>query len=1067
MSEISEENIYLAQQQDRQPISKITFDASKLSDEDRMALQQMYWKRLCNDGGDGADTSFLYGTHDSNGMRYINSADGVFDYDKLDDGSILLVGAVDAHATYSIENTYLLYETYSSACKVGANWYRDGAYQVGVICNADSLSSVTNCILAYIDGNTLYLKKMVSGSWTTLMSQTISFVSGAYLELRYVNSIASVYYNNSKIGSDIDISDSSIVNNTKHGLYSDSIFTRYNKLSIYTRIKKRITTPFSLNPVEGDEIIVNGNMETGDPPTGWSVSGGTISSVDDERTGGSGSHSLQLTLSSGSGRARQGLSISDSNFVKVNFWYKNVSSDTIYAYLYFNSSFNCGNIYSARHPETSWTNGKVSGLVQWDGGALSQLSLYATSGSTKIARFDDVSMKILTKSSCMRGYRIKNVSKVVVVFDGNPELEHGIILSVDAPESALSYVRAYFYYNSAGQLNAALSERREVSGIFIELFLTVGAVTYVANAPLEIRKSGANLSLYYNNAQVGSTVNSNLGFNYAGIFSTDSSNICNGLYIETDENLLFPNIISDEQWYGKIKRITDIKDANQLNWDSAETIGPFNGGKPHAVQVWSNGGDNNKATVLWYGRSSDTYNHCEIPSVVNGIEYDNDHQRLYVFGHFVGIPSERLYESFAGIFGLDDDDIYDLGGGLRYDGFDTYISKALYFDSKLYVSGLISEADGEITNGFAIYDVVNDYWINTGKSLTFIYTYEYSNVCIIRGIDSNNRLYLTGSGFSYDNLVGFAIYDINNSRFVKYKDLWSSLTITSVSNCFVGNDKNVYIKGIFIIGTSNYSGWIKITANGTIITNPFGSLPEGNLSSTILVDSSGVPKYAKTVDNSSHPTYVFKIYKYGSGSWSEIASLTTTGSATNGYFGTYLLQDENTLLVTGGFSSIGGVSARNIATYDGSSWSEFYNGFNATVIGAEVINDNFIYFNVIDSSYFYTNYIVMFRDGIFYVVNTHVSDSVIAHTKLVNYTSYISTEYITCENICRLYPIKGYKPTSKNSGDYIGNDNILMIGGLSAYSLYNLPFINGIADSISNRFDFFDNSKTKSAANSS
>jgi len=98
LSEISEENIYLAQQQDRQPISKITFDASKLSDEDRMALQQMYWKRLCNDGGDGADTGFLYGTHDSNGMRYINSADGVFDYDKLDDGSILLVGAVDAHA---------------------------------------------------------------------------------------------------------------------------------------------------------------------------------------------------------------------------------------------------------------------------------------------------------------------------------------------------------------------------------------------------------------------------------------------------------------------------------------------------------------------------------------------------------------------------------------------------------------------------------------------------------------------------------------------------------------------------------------------------------------------------------------------------------------------------------------------------------------------------------------------------------------------------------------------------------------------------------------------------------
>lgn len=78
----------------------------------------------------------------------------------------------------------------------------------------------------------------------------------------------------------------------------------------------------------GDELVTNGNMETGDPPTGWAVgAGSTLSSVADERTGGAGSKSLNVARGSSNYSASQNVSglIVGAAYL-VSAWVKNVDS---------------------------------------------------------------------------------------------------------------------------------------------------------------------------------------------------------------------------------------------------------------------------------------------------------------------------------------------------------------------------------------------------------------------------------------------------------------------------------------------------------------------------------------------------------------------------------------------------------------------------------------------------------------------------------------------------------------------------------------------------------------------
>lgn len=82
-------------------------------------------------------------------------------------------------------------------------------------------------------------------------------------------------------------------------------------------------------PVAGLDIVVNGNMETGDPPDNWSVtgaSGAILRAAADERTGGTGLQSLEIENGAALyGAAGQTVAISAGQWVDLSAWLKRIT----------------------------------------------------------------------------------------------------------------------------------------------------------------------------------------------------------------------------------------------------------------------------------------------------------------------------------------------------------------------------------------------------------------------------------------------------------------------------------------------------------------------------------------------------------------------------------------------------------------------------------------------------------------------------------------------------------------------------------------------------------------------
>ena len=80
--------------------------------------------------------------------------------------------------------------------------------------------------------------------------------------------------------------------------------------------------------IEGDTL--NGNMETGDPPTTWTWVNATSDGVADERDGGAGIQSLEITLTAGNGYAYKDIAVEVGKLYEVGFWHKVSAGDTQY-----------------------------------------------------------------------------------------------------------------------------------------------------------------------------------------------------------------------------------------------------------------------------------------------------------------------------------------------------------------------------------------------------------------------------------------------------------------------------------------------------------------------------------------------------------------------------------------------------------------------------------------------------------------------------------------------------------------------------------------------------------------
>lgn len=155
----------------------------------------------------------------------------------------------------------------------------------------------------------------------------------------------------------------------------------------------------SCTPVAGVELVVNGDMETGDPPTGWTIGSCTGDGVVDERTGGSGVQSLALIRAgSDNGDAKRTIITTANNWYVFNGWVKKIDGRNPY----FNIRDTSESILlgaTTSSSSTSWVNKIISfKAISATSYIYCMLDQIGQADGTS-SRYDDISIKPLPISS--------------------------------------------------------------------------------------------------------------------------------------------------------------------------------------------------------------------------------------------------------------------------------------------------------------------------------------------------------------------------------------------------------------------------------------------------------------------------------------------------------------------------------------------------------------------------------------------------------------------------------------------------------------------------------------------
>lgn len=151
----------------------------------------------------------------------------------------------------------------------------------------------------------------------------------------------------------------------------------------------------------GSELVSNGNMETGDPPTGWTLqSGSTLDGVADERTGGGGVQCLDAARGTNPAVAKQQGDIFNSGGLhKITGWMKRGTATGVITACW---DITAGLMVFTSNTVTATVWTEITGYFTMSGASgIIYLSLSGSAGQT--GRFDDVSIKQVTSPPANEG----------------------------------------------------------------------------------------------------------------------------------------------------------------------------------------------------------------------------------------------------------------------------------------------------------------------------------------------------------------------------------------------------------------------------------------------------------------------------------------------------------------------------------------------------------------------------------------------------------------------------------------------------------------------------------------
>jgi hypothetical protein len=283
-------------------------------------------------------------------------------------------------------------------------------------------------------------------------------------------------------------------------------------------------------PTEGAELFTDGGLENWSSATdltSWTEDVVATSSVNQETTeihGGSNAAKILIDASSHKAVVYQTPSISVHDWLKSTFWAYTPGASAI-----FGKGENQLNGQTAYALTGSYAQYKYDLLVKQTAGWKLQFgSLAGNANDTQY--LDDISCKKLTTTTV---YATFDAGASDVTVKGawttvNGTLA-GVIMNLDSTTSPLNYVALI-----SNGLQSNLFLWKVVNGTPSQV--ATGAITYVAGANVELRKSGTTYQMFYNGSQVGADQTiSDAGIinnTIHGIISTDGGNSLNRFFVE-------------------------------------------------------------------------------------------------------------------------------------------------------------------------------------------------------------------------------------------------------------------------------------------------------------------------------------------------------------------------------------------------------------------------------------------------------------------------------------------------------------------------------------------------------
>lgn len=370
--------------------------------------------------------------------------------------------------------------------------------QAGVVANLDDAATPANFIIGYLGGSgNARLEKCVGGTYTSLISVSVTFAANARIEIRRPSgNTFQLWYNGVQVGTDQTISDAGVVSNTIYGAFSTHAGNTFHR--------------FLLDGAEyGFPRWIAPNW-TRDESQAWGTPAEPANEFTDPDFNDAGAWTIGTGWTVSSGNATTS-PIANSPLTEaiatVGRFYRLVGD--------FALSGGTGLVSStAGMPNAVNPTG---GAFEFSGRALSTDIGVQGVGSFN-GSVDFLYAYEYTLTSVL-AYVRASATKIAVSLPASGGSHHSILIGwLDDPADPQNYILVIVHGQSTTPCR--LTVIKCVAGAFTTV-LTATTITAALDAKVELRKTGTTFQAWYNGSQVGS----DLTISDAGILGNE----CHGI----------------------------------------------------------------------------------------------------------------------------------------------------------------------------------------------------------------------------------------------------------------------------------------------------------------------------------------------------------------------------------------------------------------------------------------------------------------------------------------------------------------------------------------------------------